>query len=387
VGEAPRDSQDTLDDLVAKAMRLCFISNPNSTHTQRWVGWFARHGHTVCLLADAPLQTAWPDIQVVDLTRISNASLIRFPIWAVWLRRFLHQWKPDILHAHRVNSAGWVAAASGFHPLVVTPWGTDLNKLPKSSPVERWLARFVLKNADLVTADARDLLDKASQYGAKPVTLHEIQWGVDLQHFRPDPADPNLRAELKLGTAPVILSPRGVNPIYNLDTIIRALPGVRSVVPEATLLLRDYNTDPVYKGFLEDLIASLDLAGVVRWIGRIEPWERLADYYRLADVVVSVPNSDGTPVSVLEALACGIPVIVTDLPALREWLIADESALFVPVGDSNALSAAICRLLTQKELSERLANSGLAIVIEHANHETEMKKMEELYQTLLDQRT
>jgi L-malate glycosyltransferase len=178
-----------------------------------------------------------------------------------------------------------------------------------------------------------------------------------------------------------------VNPIYNLDTIIRALPGVRAVVPGATLLLRDYNTDPVYKGFLEDLITSLDLAGAVRWIGRIEPWERLADYYRLADVVVSVPNSDGTPVSVLEALACGIPVIVTDLPALREWLVGGESALFVPVGDSDVLSSAICQLLTQKDLSERLANSGPAIVKEHANHETEMKKMEELYLTLLDQRT
>ncbi len=364
-------------------MRLCFISNPNSTHTRRWVGWFARHGHNVCLVADVPQQVPWSEVPVIDLSKIISVPIIRFPIWAIWLRWFIHQWRPDILHAHRVNSAGWLAAASGFHPFVITPWGTDLYQLPQQSRLARWLAPYVLKHADLVTADANDLLQTARRYGANPDRLHLVQWGVDLAHFYPGPADISLRTELGLGGGPIILSPRGVHPIYNLDIILQAMPMVRASVPRATLIIRDYNTDPVYKRQLEELITSMNLSGAVRWMGRMEPWERVADIYRLADVVVSVPTSDGTPVSILEALACAIPVITTDLPALHEWLVPGESGLMVPQRDPQALATALLQILTDEKLADRFRRIGPTIVETRANHQLEMKKVEALYQTLL----
>jgi len=365
-------------------MRLCFISNPNSTHTRRWVTWFARRGHTVCLVADVPLQEPWSEVPIIDLSKIFYAPIVRFPIWAIWLRRFLHQWRPDILHAHRVNSAGWLAAASGFHPLVITPWGTDLYQLPQHSRTIRWLAYYVLRHADLVTADAQDLLQTASHYGANPGCLHLVQWGVDISHFHPGPAKASLRTEFGLGAGPVILSPRAVNQIYNLDIIIKALPEVMTTLPGAMLILRDYNTDLAYKRRLEELIIKLDLTKAVHWIGRVDPYERVADIYRLADVVVSVPTSDSTPVSILEALACGIPVIVSDLPALHEWLTPGESGLMVSQRDSHELATALCQMLTNIELADRLRRIGPTIIETRANHQLEMEKMEELYQTLLD---
>jgi glycosyltransferase involved in cell wall biosynthesis len=367
-------------------MRLCFISNPNNTHTRRWVGWFAKHGHTVSLLADVPLKEPWPEVPVIDLSKFFYTPIVRFPIWAVWLRRFLHQWHPDILHAHRVNSAGWLAAASGFHPLVVTPWGTDLNQLPKQSVMARWLAHFVFRHADLVTADAIDLLQTARHYGANPACLHLIQWGVDLAHFYPGPANSSLRNELKLTGGPIILSPRGVNPIYNLDIILQAMPEIRTSLPGVMLIIRDYNTDPVYKRRLEDLISRLNLSQVIRWIGPIEPWERVADIYRLADVVVSVPTSDSTPVSILEALACGIPVITTDLPSLHEWLVPGESGLMIPQRDIHALATALIQILTDKKLADQFKKIGPTIVETRANHQLEMQRMEAIYHQLAGSR-
>ncbi len=364
-------------------MRLCFISNPNSTHTRRWTSWFARRGHTVCLLADVPIQEPWSEVPVIDLSKIIFAPIIRFPVWAIWLRRFLHQWRPDILHAHRVNSAGWLAAASGFHPLAITPWGSDLYQLSHQTHLARWLAHYVLARADLVTADALDLLKVAANYGANPACLHLIQWGVDLSHFHPGPADASLRTELGLGAGPVILSPRAINPIYNLDIIIHALPEVIAALPGAVLILRDYNTDLDYKRRLEELITMLGLAKAVRWIERVEPYERVAGIYRLADVVVSVPTSDSTPVSILEALACGIPVITTDLPALREWLTPGVSGLMVSQRDPKELASALIQLLTNVDLADRLSKIGPTIIETHANHQLEMEKMEQLYQTML----
>jgi glycosyltransferase involved in cell wall biosynthesis len=295
----------------------------------------------------------------------------------------LNQWHPDILHAHRVNSAGWVAAASRFHPLVVTPWGSDLYQLSHQSRVVQWLAHYVLSRADLVTADALDLLKVAAKYGGSPACLHLIQWGVDLTNFHPGQASNSLRTELGLGEGPVILSPRAVNQIYNLDVIIKAMPEVIATLPGAVLILRDYNTDLVYKRQLEDLITRMDLSKTVHWVGRVEPYERLAELYRLADVVVSVPTSDSTPVSILEAMACGVAVVSTDLPALREWLTPGVSGLMVGQRNSHELAKALIQLLTDEALSDRLKKTGPSIIERRANHQLEMEKMEQLYQTIL----
>ena len=161
-------------------MRICFISNPNSTHTRRWVNWFSRHGHTVCLIADTRLQEPWPEIEVFDLTRRLDATPIKSLLWSVWTRQIALRWRADILHAHRVSSAGWVAAFSGVQPLVVTPWGSDLYLHPRRSIAARYLAYFSLKSARLVTVDAQDLRALALRFGAPPTQTYIIQWGVDL---------------------------------------------------------------------------------------------------------------------------------------------------------------------------------------------------------------
>ena len=122
-------------------------------------------------------------------------------------------------------------------------------------------------------------------------------------------------------------------------------------------------------------------------MGRVEPYERVAELYRLADVVVSVPTSDSTPVSILEALACGRPVVTTDLPALREWITPGLSGLMVPQHDSHGLAQALIQLLTDIELADRLKKIGPSIVETRANHQLEMEKMEQLYQKLLPHRS
>lgn len=362
-------------------MNLCFISNPNSTHTRRWVSWFARRGHRVCLIADDPLRDAWPEVEVFDLPERVNVPVMRYLPWEIWTRRIIRHWQPDILHAHRVSSAGWLGAFSGFHPFVVTPWGSDLYQHPYRSRLARWLARYTLRRADLVTADSEDLRRQAIFLGANPAKTHLVQWGVDLALFNPGDASP-LRAELGIGEGPVVLSPRAVKPIYNLDTIVSAIPRVRAAIPPVIFVLRDYGTDAGYKAKIQALIGEFGVADAVRWLGRIEPWERNADTYRMASVAVSVPDSDGTPVSVLEAMACGLPVIAGDLPSLREWITPGENGLLVPVRDARALADAILALLNDPARRAVFAQRGLETVRQRASHQIEMEKMEALYASL-----
>ena len=360
-------------------MKLCFIANPNSTHTRRWLTWMMRRGHALILIADTPLVEPWQDIPMYNLPAKVNLPVIRYFFWGIWVRQFLRSWNPDVLHAHRVSSAGWLGAFSGFHPLVVTPWGSDLYLHPERSRTARWLAQFVMKSADLVTADSIDLCRKAVEFGAQADATHVIQWGVDLSLFKPVENRTHLRSMFGVSDGPVVLSPRGLNPVYNIDTIIRSIPLVKQGFPDVVYLLRMYNEDPKYQQEVEKLIVDLDLQQTIQWIGKIEPWERIVDTYNLADLVVSVPSSDSTAVSLLEAMACGLPVIATDLPSTREWILDSENGYLVPVRDHLRLAEATIHLLRDPRQYANFAKKNLILVREKANHQTEMEMMEQLY--------
>lgn len=364
-------------------MKILYVSDPDSPYTRRWLNWFAIHGHTVLLAADNPVRVEWADINIYPFADRFNISILKYLVWSYSLRRLIAQLKPDILHAHRVSSAGWVAAFSNFHPLVVTPWGSDLYLHPDRSLLAKWLAKFVLKKADLITADSMDLCIQAIRFGANPLHTHVIQWGVDLHAFTPGTKSLALIDQLKISTGPIILIPRAVKPLYNLDVIAETIPIIREHFPGVIYLFRDYNTDQGYKISIENLISKLKADKSVRWLERVEPWKKNADVYRLADLVISIASSDGTPGSVLEAFACGIPVIASDLPSLREWIEDGKNGLLVPPREPQALASAILNLLKQPAMMERFRSANLSLVRQRADHEIEMHKMENLYQELI----
>lgn len=364
-------------------MRICFISHPDSTHTRRWVGWFQRHGHQVWLIADYPQCEPWSGMTIYNWTSRYNTPVLKYWLWAQQTRKLLQQIKPDILHAHRVSRAGWVAASTGFHPLVVTPWGSDLYLQPSRSVIARRLANLVLHRADLVTADSQDLCSLAVKMGANRSATHLIQWGVDTTLFNPNGNPAVGRERYRIQGSPVILSPRGMSPIYNIDILVTAFAQVRAKIPEAVLVLRDYNTNPVYKEKIITMIDRLNLSSAVVWVGLLEPWEQTVDLYRAANLVISLASSDGTPVSVLEAMACGIPVIASDLPSIREWITPENNGLLVSPRDEHSLASAIVRLLSNPALMASFSQQNLHLIKERADHETEMRKMEQLYTALL----
>jgi len=365
-------------------MKLCFIANSNTAHTRRWLAYFAARGHEVHIITEHRPESPFLDVTLHDLTATTNIRKLRYILWAVTVHWLVRRLRPDVLHAHQVTSAGWLGWAANYHPFVVTPWGSDLYQLPQRSHLARWLARRALSAADLVTADSADLLAQAIRLGADPGRAQVMQWGVDLITFSPTENRAALRRQLGLGDGPVILSPRSMRPIYRHNVTLAAIPAVRQEIPGATFVFRDYNADPPdYAAQLKKQAQVLGISDTVRFIGPIDRYEDVADFYRAADLVVSVPISDGTPVSVLEAFACGTPVIASDLPSLREWIGDGQSGLLVPVGDAEALTRAIIRLLTDRLLYSRIQGQALQLVKKRADHAAWMAQMETLYQGLV----
>jgi glycosyltransferase involved in cell wall biosynthesis len=112
-------------------------------------------------------------------------------------------------------------------------------------------------------------------------------------------------------------------------------------------------------------------------------YEDLSDLYRLATVSVSVPFSDGTSMSVLEAMASGSAPIVSDLPSLREWIRDGWNGYLVAPSGKDALAQRIVQLLKDVELRETFAVRNLELIRQRAEQASEMVRMEELYRHAL----
>jgi glycosyltransferase involved in cell wall biosynthesis len=278
---------------------------------------------------------------------------------------------------------GWTARISGFHPYAITTWGSDVYLGIPGSRTSRLVGRLALSSADLVTMDSQDMMRAAIALGARPERCRIIQFGVDTSSFLPGPADPALRAELGLEGRRVLFSPRQIGPNYDHLSILRA---AARLPDDVTVLMSTRNVIPDELRRVEEAARELGIDQRIKVVPAIAH-DEMAAFHRLADVVVSVPLSDSTSVTVLEAMACGRPIVVTDLASPREWLADVWPELMVPARDVDALTGAIgaALALTGDEV-ERRAAIGRRIVIERGERSTNLMLMDELYRSLVPAR-
>jgi glycosyltransferase involved in cell wall biosynthesis len=290
----------------------------------------------------------------------------------VWMRRVLRRARPDVTHAH------WLpitvrAALAGARPLVATAWGSDVYGARRRARLE---ARVLMRRADVVAAPSPALLEELGRLGAAPERSFLIGWGVDLGTFAPALEDKvTLRRRLGLGDGPLVLSPRAARPPYNPEVIVRAFRELAGEIADVQLVLKH----------MEDPAPDLgELPPRVHLVGRV-PHERMADYYRAADVCVSIPSSDGSPRSVWEAMACGCPCVVSDLPWVPGLLSPGVHAVVVPI-DDGALAGAVRRLLTDPAHAASVGAAGRLLVEQRYDRDREMRRLSALYRAVVDGR-
>ena len=304
--------------------------------------------------------------------RPAPSALRRTPAGAAthvrWIRGLDRELRPDVVHAHWLCGYAAFAALAGASPLVAMAWGSDVLR---ANRLRTLAGRIALRRSRIAMADSRALLDRLVELGAPREATVLVNWGVDLDDFSPvDGARSELRRSLGLGIGPVILSPRSLTPVYNPATILAAFALVTEARPRAELVLK-------HMGAGAPPVAA---APGVRVIGHV-PYERMAAYYQAADVCVSIPSSDSSPRSVWEAMACGCPVVVSDLPWVRELIAPGRDALVVPV-EPEAVAGAILRVLEDRELADDLGRRGRLLAEAHRDRRAEMDRLADVYRRL-----
>ena len=364
-------------------LRICFIANAGSIHTQRWVNYFAGKGHQVHIITSR-LGEGYPEgVQLHLLTSLlpqhwKGSGYINSLLWLVQIRRLINRIKPDIIDAHNITVNGYLGALSGFRPLLLTAWGSDVLIVMKQSPGLRILVKYALRKAEMVICNSETLRRELIKFGTNPDKVRIIYQGVDTQKFSPQRGK-EFKDRLGLQGRPVVISIRNLKPVCNVEMLIRAIPLVLKHSPQVSFIIAG---DGEQREYLVNLASSLGCSENIRFVGRIAH-DELPQYLASSDIYVSTSLSDSASLSLQEAMACEIAPVVTDLPGNREWVTDGENGFLIPVNDIQALANQIVYLLGNEEVGRKFSRLGRKIIQERAEHEREMERMEGLYQRIV----
>lgn len=340
-------------------MRILYFTRDYTPHDHRFLAALAETEHEVFYLRLERRGHQQEDRALPSGVRIvrwaggrAPSRMIDYPRLLISLRKVLRQIKPDILHAGPIQTVGFLAALSGFKPLVSMSWGSDLLLDADRSNLFQRITRYVLKRSAVLIGDCDTVRRKAVSFGIRDESIVTFPWGVDLEHFSPGRED-DLRERAGWEKAFVLLHTRSWEPVYGVDLVAHAFARALHQIPELRLFLLGHGS---LSQKIRRILEIDSVQGRVHFAGQVGR-EELSRFYRTADLYLSASHSDGSSVSLMEAMASGLPVLVSDIPGNREWVQPDENGWLFPDGDATALEQAILYAYEQRE---RLARMGQA---------------------------
>jgi len=385
-------------------MRLLFVADGRSPIALNWISHFVESGHEVMLISTFPCQ---PDLSLASLEVVpvafasaagggtpSTSGLRRLvpvglrtairqrlgpltlPSAARRLEGIITRLQPELVHALRIPYEGMLAALAlakaASPPLVISVWGNDFTLHAPSSPLMRRYTRQCLAGADALLADCRRDLRLATEWGfdaAKPAMVLPGGGGVQLELFYPPQNDSQLQ---------VVINPRGFRAYVQNEAFFRAIPLVLAAHPAVRFVC------PAMAGEVQALrwVTQLGIAGSVDLLP-LQTRPQMAELFRRSWIAVSPTTHDGTPNTLLEAMACGCFPVAGDLEPLREWITPGKNGLLVDPRQPQSLAQAIITALDDPALRSSARQTNSALIAGRADYRQTMASAELFYQELI----
>ena len=373
--------------MVPKKIKLLILSDQNSPHTYRWVRALSESGFEIFLFGlseyDKDLYKGLANISFYSVgikqsvIKKKDGSLIKLSyLKALFaLQKIIRKFKPDILHAHYATSYGLLGALSGFHPFIISVWGSDIYDFPQKSFLNRWIIKYNFYKADKILSTSNNMAFEVKKYTSKPVVI--TPFGIDTEKFKPmEVESPFNKEDLVIGTV------KGLEIQYGLEFLIRAFKILKEKYPEKALKLLIVGSGSKENDY-KKLINELKLENEVKFAGYIKP-NKIPDYHNIIDIFVALSLLESFGVSVLEASSCEKPVVVSDAEGLKEIVENNITGLIVPKSDLMKSVEAIEKLILSEELRNSLGKNGREKVLRDYNFSVCLDHMKNIYKKIVN---
>jgi glycosyltransferase involved in cell wall biosynthesis len=405
-------------------MKLLFVADARSPISRCWIEHFVETGHDVNVISTYPCP---PDILCgaaihhvpIAFSRLSQvkhngstgnqgqsrrtAALASLRVGALsglslamrsWFspmellrhvdktRKLISEISPDIVHALRIPFEGILAskAVPANVPLLLSVWGNDFTLFAARNPLIGRQTKSALQRADALLCDCdRDLQLAFTEWGfqrEKPGAVLPSAGGVSSPFLESNKESESMRrAQLNINdAAPVIFNPRGFRQYVRNDIFFKAIRLVINHHPDAVFLCIGMLENPV----AEKWVARQAVEKNVRLLPMVDH-DSMATLFRISDIAVSPSLHDGTPNSLLEAMACGCFPVTGAIESMKEWIIDGENGLLCDPESPESLANAILRAVQDRDLRKRAAEINQQLIRERAEYNSIMRRAEEFY--------
>jgi glycosyltransferase involved in cell wall biosynthesis len=387
-------------------MRILFVTDARSPISQNWIKYFVNRGDEIYIAStfdvelDFPARLEFTPVAFSAAKRKSSAPSsassvtlgfrtifrqwfgpLTIPSSARKLRKFIQEIKPDLIHAMRIPYEGMLTASAirGLDtasptrpPFIVSVWGNDFTLHAPSTPLMKSYTKFVLQNVTALHADTNRDVKLAREYGFPEEKLSLVA-----------PGNGGVRSDVfyqpqELVKNPIIINPRGVRPYVRNDSFFKAIPLVLAKYPEAKFICTSMQNESQALKWIEEL----NISHAVELLPAIE-YQKMGDVFRSAQIVVSPSIHDGTPNSLIEAMACGCFPVAGDLESIREWITHGQNGLLFDSNNPQSIADSILLGLEREDLRRDAAGLNANLISAKADYEVNMKRVEEFYKLVI----
>lgn len=353
-------------------MIIAFLAPANNYHTIKWCGYFVDRGYEVHVIS---LTSGNIDgVTVHQLCTGASESdkdwkKLRYLTAVRELKKCLRAIGPDIVSVHYASSYGSLAAIAGIKKYTLSVWGTDVFDFPRKSFLHKQLLKYSLSKASVLLSTSEAMAEEVYRY-VKNRHIEITPFGVNMDLF-----NENKRVTAEKNTF-VLGNIKSLADVYGISDILLAASIVREKRPDIPLQVRIAGKGPKENEYKE-LCKTLKIDDIVNWLGFITQAEAATEWANFdVAVIPSVRESFG--VSAVEAQACGVPVIITDVGGLKETTCPGKTSLVVEIGDTEAISEAIIRLYDDKELREQMGRMARDFVSDRYEYRACFERIEKI---------
>lgn len=363
-------------------MKIALLAPANNVHTQKWLDFYNQKGYEIINIsfkthADTQDRSKWCNVKTIYLDLKFNHKIAYF-LTVKQLNKILEQEKPDIFHSHYVSSYGVIGAMTNYHPYVVSVWGSDIYDFPKEGAIKKKMVEYALRKADVLCSTSEVMKIETSQYTDKEIEV--TPFGVDMNIFKP--MEGNKQKDIV--TFGIV---KTMTEKYGIDYLVRAYALFRNRVGEEafqTTRLVIVGGGPKLEEY-SSLAKELSIDHQVTFTGKI-PHHQVPKMINTFDVffVPSTLDSESFGVAAVEAQACQVPVVVSNVGGLPEVTLDGETGFIVPSKDSEALAEKMELLYNDGELRKRLGANGRRHVLKHYEWNENAELMSGIYNKILN---
>lgn len=310
-------------------MKKLLLIGSNCVHTYNYFHLIKSYFDQIVMVTDD--QHELIDAKISNCYYV-NSSLKNLSNYSTAIKAYkdiIEEENPDVIHIQQISTYSFLLLralkkSKKKIPVVLTTWGSDVLLLPEKGFIFKKMVQYVLNHCDKFTTDAQFVADRMQQLARKPLHTVIANFGINI-------------VDIEIDKENIIYSNRLHKPLYRVDKIIKAFHLFSQQHPDWKLVVGAVGTET---DNLKQLTKELDLEEKVTFIGWVDAAVN-SKMYAKSRLWVSIPESDATSISLLEAMSLGAIPVVIDLPANREWIQDGVNGIIVNNIETNFLEEAL----------------------------------------------